>query len=288
MSFSLLAALGAMFSWGIGDFLIQRVTRKLGDVEALAWIGIIGTLGLLPFVWNDFPTAFAGNNPWILAGLGLLTFVIALLNFEALKRGKLSIVEVILEIELPMTIILGMTFFGERLSPVQWGLVMAIFAGILLIAVEPGDFKNKKGLVVEAGIFLALAAAFGMGGINFLTALGAKEASPLLAIWFPWFIFTLLCFIVIVFEGKFRAFASHFRKSPGLILGMGIFDTLAWLLFALAVTNEELAVTIAITESYPAVALALGIGFNKERISWHQGVGAAITIAASITIGVLS
>jgi hypothetical protein len=34
---SIAAALGAMLAWGIGDFLIQRVTRHVGDVEALAW-----------------------------------------------------------------------------------------------------------------------------------------------------------------------------------------------------------------------------------------------------------
>ena len=58
MILPLLFAFGAMLFWGIGDFLIQRVTRKVGNIEALAWIGIIGTIGLLPFAWKDLGFVF--------------------------------------------------------------------------------------------------------------------------------------------------------------------------------------------------------------------------------------
>ena len=254
-------------------------------METLAWIGVIGTLGLLPFVWKDLPTAFSGNNLWILLGLGLLTFVITLMDFEALKRGKLSVIDVVFEVELPITIILGMTFFGERLSLGQWGAVGAIFVGILLIAIDPKELKGV--FAIEAGVLIAFVAAIGMGGVNFLTALGAKEASPLLAIWFPWFVFTFFCLLVMIFQRDFKAFAAHIKTFPGLILSMGFFDTLAWLLFAIAVLDAELAITVAITESYPAVALFLGVWLNREKVAWHQGLGAVITIAASVTIGFL-
>ena len=65
---------------------------------------------------------------------------------------------------------------------------------------------------------------------------------------------------------------------------MGIFDTLAWLFFAFAVLENELAITIAITESYPAVALLLGVLVNKEKIRVHQYAGATIALAASIAL----
>ena len=49
----ILLAFGAMISWGIGDFLIQKSTRKIGDIESLAWIGIIGSIILLPLALKD-------------------------------------------------------------------------------------------------------------------------------------------------------------------------------------------------------------------------------------------
>ena len=66
---------------------------------------------------------------------------------------------------------------------------------------------------------------------------------------------------------------------------MGIFDMLAWLLYAFAVEGNEIALTIAITESYPAVALFLGLWLNHEKINWHQYCGAALALGASMFLG---
>lgn len=68
---------------------------------------------------------------------------------------------------------------------------------------------------------------------------------------------------------------------------MGIFDTLAWLLYAFAVESKEIALTIAITESYPAVALFLGLWLNREKINWHQYCGAALALGASVWLGLM-
>src|SRR3989344_1927258 len=99
--YSILAAFGAMVCWGIGDFLIQRSTRKFGNVEALAFIGTIGSIGLLPFILQEIPLLNSIENLAFLIFIGLFTFLVAMLDFEALKQGKLSVVDVILEIELP-------------------------------------------------------------------------------------------------------------------------------------------------------------------------------------------
>ncbi len=87
IDFAILAAFGAMICWGFGDFFIQKTTRKIGDVEALAFIGIIGIIGLLPFVWNDLGALFEMRNLLIVILLGIITFIAAIINFEALKKG---------------------------------------------------------------------------------------------------------------------------------------------------------------------------------------------------------
>ena len=111
ISFDIFAALGAMLCWGFGDFIIQKATRVIGDMEALAWIGVFGSIGLLPFVWHDFSLVANRSNFGILLILGIVTFIIGIVNFEALRRGKISIVEVILEAELPIAVLLGLVFF---------------------------------------------------------------------------------------------------------------------------------------------------------------------------------
>jgi uncharacterized membrane protein len=65
---------------------------------------------------------------------------------------------------------------------------------------------------------------------------------------------------------------------------MGIFDTIAWICYAYAVLDHQISIITAITESYPAIALFLGLWFNKEKILWHQYIGAALALIGSFIL----
>lgn len=90
----------AMLCWGFGDFLIQKSTRKIGDFKTLFIICGFGAVILLPFVWRDIPATLANSKGlWILFAGGIILFLAAMLDFEALKKGKLAIVEPIWSLE---------------------------------------------------------------------------------------------------------------------------------------------------------------------------------------------
>lgn len=281
-----LFAFGAMVCWGAGDFLIQRSVWKVGDVEALAFIGIIGSLGLLPFVINDIPLAFMEGNLLLLFFLGLLTFIVALMDFEALKKGKLSVIEVILEVELPVTAILGVYLLKETLTLPQILAMAAVFVGITLIATK--SVSIKSGLKnLEKGVLIGLLGAIGMGAVNFLTGLSSKTISPMLAIWAPWVFFTIFCVAYILYTGTAKDLLENAKKYRSLVLLMGVFDTLAWLFYAFATQHNSVAITTAITESYPVIAIGLGVWLNKEKILSHQYAGAFLALGASISLALI-
>ena len=271
----------AMFCWAFGDFFIQRSTRKVGDIQSLAFIGIIGGIILTPFIIKDFKLLFSLSNIILLSVLGVITFFAALFNFEALKKGKLSIVDVIIEIELPVTIILAYFFFKESLSLPQFSAIFLIFIGIILVATK--SFSHWK-VKIERGLILAVIAAIGMGFIDFLTSASSRAISPIMAIWFPWMIFSILCLAVIIKRGEFGLFTKNASKFKWLLIAMALFDTFAWLFYAYAVNKNDIAVITAITECYPALAMFLGLWINKERINFHQYLGAALAITASIAL----
>lgn len=54
-------ALGALLSWGFGDFFIQKTVRAVGDLKTLFLIDAIGALVLLPFIWGELPITL--SNP---------------------------------------------------------------------------------------------------------------------------------------------------------------------------------------------------------------------------------
>lgn len=283
---SILFAFGAMLCWGIGDFLIQRSVWKVGDVEALAFIGIVGSVGLFPFVINDLPLFFAPANLTLLLFLGLMTFIVALLDFEALKKGKLSVIEVLLELELPVTVMLGFYLLKETVTIPQLAAIAVVFIGITLIALK--TFSIKTGLKgIEKGVIVGLLGAIGMGAVNFMTAFGSKTISPMMAIWAPWVLFTILCLAFMAYSGSLGKFVQNWSKYKGLVLMMGIFDTLAWLSYAFATEHSSIAVTTAITESYPVIAIGLGIWLNREKIQAHQYLGAGLALGASVALALI-
>ncbi len=60
----------AMLCWGLGDFLIQRSTRKIGDWETLFIISAFGTGILLPFVWHGLIPLITGDMDVLAVLLG--------------------------------------------------------------------------------------------------------------------------------------------------------------------------------------------------------------------------
>ena len=285
---SIMAAFGATLLWGFGDFFIQRETRKVGDMESLAFISIMGAFGLFPFVLAELPSLFTMQNVFLLSFIGIITFITSVVDFEALKKGKLSVIEVIFEIELPVSVVLGFLFFKETLTFVQFFTIFLIFAGIVMVSVRSfsrGHWNNIKKF--EKGVILAFLAAVLMGFDNFFVAVGSKNVSPLMVIWMPWLVMAIVSLFFIWRKNGFASLMHDTATFKRLILITGIVDTLGWLFYATALAKNELSIVTAITETYPAIAIFLGVWLNKEKIMPHQYGGAALALAASVALALI-
>lgn len=281
MNLSILLAFGAMFGWGIGDFLIQKTIKKIGATETLCWMTIFSSIVLIPFVINSLDNLTRSQIITLII-LGLANFASGYVHFRALKIGKLSVVEVIVSIELPLTILLGILVFHETLNIWQIILIIILFIGVILISVNPQKIHRKDFL--EKGSLLAILSGVLIALVNFGSAFQAKEISPMMAIWFPWFVCSLVC-LGFIGRANMGAFFSSSKKNWRLILIMVIIDLFAWLAYVFAVAKEELAITITITESYVVVALILGVLINKEKITKNQYFGAGLAVICSLLIG---
>ncbi|VVB98915.1 EamA-like transporter family protein [uncultured archaeon] len=286
-SFSVLAAFGAILCWGLGDFLIQRNVRRVGNTASLFFIGIVAIIGLFPFVWHELPLLIEPQNFMLVLALGIITFVAAMLNFEALKQGKLSVIEVILQIELPVTIIFGMAFFRETLSLQQLAAIGAIFIGVIFMAVKTHQIKNIPKMF-EKGVIIGIFGAIAMGVINFLTAATSRQISPAMAIWGPAAVFIFLCVMLMWKRNGFGKLWTGIKKFWLPITAMSIIDNAAWVLFAVATFSGEVGIITAITECYPAIGLFLGIFINRENVEMHQVFGGLLALAASIMLATMA
>lgn len=292
-SVGLLAAFIALLGWGFGDFIIQKSTRIIGAVPTLFFICLIGSVSLLPFVWQDIPELSTSIHATSLfVWTAVITITYSSLLFEAFRQGKLSVIEPVASFELPLTIIIGLAIIGEAVSSMQLWLIAVVFIG-LLITVLHRDQKHWWNIfhhrsLLERGVIVAILGTVAAAITNVMTGLLSQRTTPLLAIWGVDVLLTMACFLWMIVRGQVK---SSFRLSPAqwrLVIFQGIFDNGAWLAYAYAVTTIPISITIAITESYIALAALLGISLNKEKLERHQYYGIAISLVAVIVLAVIS
>ncbi|OHB22485.1 MAG: hypothetical protein A2939_02915 [Parcubacteria group bacterium RIFCSPLOWO2_01_FULL_48_18] len=277
----------ALVSWGFGDFFIQKTTRVIGSWKALFFIGMAGLIGLFPFVKNDL-TSLNSANLLLLGLLGVVVVFAALFDFEALRQGKIAIVEPIIGLELPMTVGLSLALANESLSFLQLFLVGIVFIGIVLAITAHHTRLHYHKRIFERGAILAGIGAIGMALTNFLVGVSSQGISPLITIWFAHSLLAVVCGIYILFKGEFGSLISDFKNYPKPIIGQSVLDNVAWVSFAKATTYIPIAIATTISESYIALAVLLGLFVNRERLRVHQIVGVALATIGVITLSYFS
>jgi len=283
----ILFAFIALISWGFGDFFIQKTARAIGSWKALFFIGIVSLVGLFPFVQDEI-SSLTSSDFLLLGLLGIVVVFGALFDFEAMRRGKIAIVEPVIGIELPITVGLSMTLAKESLSIPQIFLVIVVFIGIVLAITEHHTHLYYHRRIFEKGVILAGVAAIGMALTNFLVGVSSRNISPLVTIWFAHSLLAVICGAYIFFKGEFRTLISDLRNHPKPIIGQSILDNVAWVAFAAATTFIPIAIATTISEGYIALAVVLGIFVNRERLKKHQIIGVVLVTIGVITLSYFS
>ncbi|MDE1825316.1 MAG: DMT family transporter [Candidatus Micrarchaeota archaeon] len=289
MLFSLgaLFAFAAIFLWGGGDFLIQKTTRAIGDWETLFFIVIFGALILTPFVYPSLIGYL--RHPLTLAALLVLSifmFVCAILDFEALKKGKIAAIEPFLSLEIPVVAILSLFIINEALNSLELLVIIVLFIGLGLVSFRSEHFWKLRSL--ERGVMLAIVAAIIMGTASFLVGYTSRLTSPLIVNWFFNIMLTVYTLAYLLYKGKAHKMLKDAAKIPKLLLSTLVFDNLAWISYAFATILIPITIALTISESYIIVAVVLGLVVNKEKFGSHQKLGLLIAIPSAIALAILA
>jgi len=290
-------AILALFSWGLGDFLIQKSTRRIGDLTALFFISAFASVILLPFVCQDLGgLVLNGKDLLLFLVVGSVALVTAILIFKALKIGKICVIEPIFALELPVIAILAALVINEFLNLWQILLIIALLLGIFLVT--SSSFCNFKNIKLEKGVWYALFGTIGMGATSFLFGVGARQTNPLLINWFTSFFILLALLIYFLFSSRGKEVFDKWRENKKLILGVGFIDNLAWVAYAYSTLYIPIAVASGISQGYIALAAILGLAFNRkkflgitfyrEKLKFHQWFGLVITVVAVVFLAVIT
>ncbi len=278
----------AMLSWGFGDFPIQKSTRKIGDWETLFIITLFGAVVLLPFSIKGLGLFFSniGDGGYVFLFASILLLFAAIIDFEALRRGKLAIVEPIWSFEIPTAAVLAYLILGEGISVKEIILIAILMVFLALVAFRENRFSKK--LLFERGIFLAILGAVFMGSANFFIGWGARVVDPILINFVTDAFLCVVSLLVLIVRGKMSQTIRDTKNNIGILLPMSIADKVAWLAFAFAMVSAPIAIATALSESYIIVAVILGVAVNREKLHFHQKLGLAGAVLSAIVLSVLS
>lgn len=273
----------ALFSWGLGDFLIQRSARKFGDWVALLYITAFGSIVLFPFIYHELPGLSVDRvAALILFSAGCVITFASLLDFEGLRQGKISVVEPIYAMEVPITVALGVFVAKEYLSWVQGMLIAALLVGIFLVATK--SFHHLRNIRAERGVWLAVLATIGMGVANFLFGIGGRVTSALMVNWFTSTFMAVVCILYLIATHRWGEVRHDLRHSKKLIIGMCVCDNVAWISYTAAALTIPIAIAIAVSESYIALAAMLGVVLNREKLGAHQKFGLGLAVVSVVIL----
>jgi drug/metabolite transporter (DMT)-like permease len=187
-----LTVLGAI--WG-GSFLFMRIGAA--DFGAFALVEIrlgLGAIILFPFLWRE-RARFTTPLRWRLAAIGAINSAIPFVLFAwGAERAPAGIGAICNALTVMFTVLVGVAFYGERISVRQSIGMLAGFSGVVVLA----SGKTSGGgvwLAALAGTAASLCYGFGVnlirrhlagipaGAVAAATLLGASLLTAPLAIW---------------------------------------------------------------------------------------------------------
>lgn len=275
----MLALLGAL-SWGTGDFFGGLASRRAHVLTVLVLSQAVGLAGVAAWAVasGDSPPGLADIVPAVGAGAAGAAGLAAL--YRGMAIGAMGIVAPISALSPGVPLAVDLVR-GDAPAAVQWAGIATALTGVVLLAREPGG-TTTRGTGLAAGVSLALVAALGFG----LFVVGLDAASDGGATWAVVVARTsstlvALCAVLLV--------SVPLRPPGGLlpaIAAVGVFDTTANALVAVATTYGSAGIVAVLSALYPLTTILLARVVLSERLDRPRRVGGALALAGAALVAI--
>jgi drug/metabolite transporter (DMT)-like permease len=284
----ILLGLLTALAWGGADFIARFATQRVGTLRTMLYMQSIGLLLLTIFLpwlggWGHLADG-SGWQPWawgLLAGginaCATLTF------YRAFEIGKLAIVAPV-SASYPALTLLISWLSGEHLTLVRVAGIILTLAGVVIVAgaehvaigKDTAGKRSTRGVGFAAAAAVGFALLFWLLGTRIIPRVGATQT-----VWMIRLTSSVLGLAAVVLAKQpIRLPRGNVRW---MALGMGAFDTTAFVFSNRGMQMEQVAVISVLGSLYGAVTVALAAIFLRERISRVQLAG-IVTIFVGILL----
>ncbi len=285
----ILLGLLTALTWGGADFIARFATHRIGALRSMLYMQLAGFFllsSLLPALggWGHLADG-SGWQPWAWGFLaGCFNALSGLALYRAFEIGKMAVVAPLSASYPALTLVLSwMT--GERLTIVRIAGIICTLGGVVVVAGgEKTPDENDAAAVQRSGrgVGLAIFAAVGFAvlfwllGIRIIARVGAIQT-----VWMIRLTSTLLtAAAILIAKQPMRLPRGEVRW---MVLGMGVFDTFAFVSSNFGMKMEQVAVISVLGSLYGAVTVGLAAIFLREHVSRWQWAG-IVTIFVGILL----
>lgn len=258
--------------WGTSDFIGGTVSRRLPSATVLLWATILS----LPFL--AIVALVSGDLQWssTTVGWGIVAGVVGALGiaslYQGLSTGVMGVVAPISSTSVIVPVIVGFAL-GESVSVITAiGIVVAIVGVVMAGGPHLRDFSTGG----HRPILFALGAALGIG-LSLSAIARGSEASAVSTL------LTMRLTYVVVLVALVLVASSQIRpdRAASLVplLAIGLLDTSANGLYAVASRVGPLVIVAVLASLYPVATLVLARQLHGERLSRVQLSGVVLALA---------
>lgn len=265
-------ALGSSVVWGSADFLGGIYTRRLSLAGVVVVSQMAGLLVLLAIVAaTGGPAALNGEAFAIGLAAGGFGAVGIAAFYAALAAGTMSIVSPVSACGAVIPMVLAL-LGGERPGATALAGAVVALSGAVMASIHEYSGGRPGG---RSSILLAVLAAAGIGGYLFCLGRAARGGHTLEAL--------LggrsgsLCLLILASLLSSRSMRVP-RNALLAVAAIGLMDTSANALFAVATQHGYLSIVSVLGSVYPIVTVLLAQIVLRERLTTVQAAGVVTTL----------
>lgn len=266
------------FGWGGADFIARFTGRAMGHHAALFGMLLVGSLVLPLLLWLlDQPLTWRAEGWWLLLATGVGIMVATLLLYWGLARGPVTMVAPIVASYPAANLVLEFAL-GARPSGLQWAAMLAVMAGVVVVArsahaIDHGDGIPRETLrgTIAISLCAALGFAVAVAAAQHATPFYGKLQTVAMARWIS------LAAICLVMLWRRAPLVMPLRWWPLIVL-QGLLDGGAYIALVMAGASENAAIAAVVASCFAAITVVLARLILREAMTWPQWGGIVVII----------
>ncbi|AXI47150.1 EamA/RhaT family transporter [Sulfitobacter sp. SK012] len=266
----------AAFCWGLHDVLVRRVSQNTPLMASLLVVLVAGTLFQMGLMVSTGGFASVSLKSAGLATASGIFFLIASLGlYGAFQRGPVRLVAPIIA-SYPILSVAWAAASGVSISTLEWLAVLAIIAGVSVVAALADDGETEVPAKGRTVIY-AVIAACGFAGTFALGQMATSMDHDL-----PIVLITRLVAIALLVGlmiARTLPFNPGRRAMPVLVL-MGCLDGIALICVLSAGGLPDAQYAAVASSVFGLLTIVMAWAFLKERMTPTQWGGCLLTFAA--------